>query len=878
MVMKCLRNKLFHQPIPVLSTTSSLYKLANVDENNCYYYDTASFQHLNSKNILLEDIVCKIPDFIYDAVNWPSSEELKKQLKSIDIIEKIDALLMHSNSDEWNERFYLDWKQQNPGYELRFIDYVPIKLYIKDIFIKESRNDIFLCENKVVYTPRKYSFAEIKNELKSKLYFPSEIITALVELYDKYNIKVQDLLKTNFINQVDIRERVEELKKEFEELAERQDIRERLAHNKYTFQWFQDFIKLELLNSSASDSVMPEKEITFYNIEQDPGSKRIVILKDPSRTITPTIEYCADFYAIIETKSGGIVNVQIQGVSKKGQTVLAFLSNPNSLLQINLNDVKKINLHFRGAIDLLGRLLNSFKLLGNTRGWGKDYDLKANLPENIQFIFGPPGTGKTTFLAKSIIDLLSNQMNIRILVLTPTNKAADVIAEKIVEQTGIENDWLVRYGTTFKNILIENEFLKDANSFILGAYERLAFVTTIHRFPYEEVVQSIVNSEPQMINICDIEWDYIIFDESSMISLSYITYVLHKRDKQFDNVLTSFIVGGDPLQIPPIVDIPNEDLPQGFDKDENIYSLIGLDSFQEKDQKLIPKYGSRITNLTTQYRSVEKIGKLFSYFSYGGLVNHGRESGIGGSPMSRSLPPNFSILGIKPITLIRFPVNSEDSLFTPSLLKKSPYHIYSAILLYELVRKFEQCLTPEEKWSIGIICPYRSQATLINKMIESLHLPPNLSIITDTVHGFQGDECDIVFFLLIPPKTRVFPSHYGAFIHKHYLINVAISRPKDYLVILYPDKETSGIENLEKIDKSNPNSIEYLIENMLGLNLQDITVHSTNLEVKLFKDNHHIENNVFTNEHQLVNVYNNAEKEYFVKESSTAIDIQFKWK
>jgi len=876
MVFRCFRMKLLDQPLPVNLKDLGFYQLSSVDNSNCYYYDSVSYQYLSLRNLSIEEIMTKVPEYIFDATIWGSSEELKKKLKPVDIKEKIDVDSLHSNSIEWNDRFYIDWKQQNSGYEIRYTDYLPVRLYIEDIFIKETRKDLFYCEKGILYTPRKFSFTEVINEVNSNQYLPTVAISSLVGLHDKYNMKVQDLLKTNFINQVDIRERVDEMKREFEELAERQEIRERLAHNKYTFQWFQDFIKLELLNSSAADSIIPEKEITFFNIEQDPGSKRIVVFKDPNRTITPTIEYCADFYAIIETKSGGIVNVQIQGVSKKGQTVLAFLSNPNSLLQINLNDVKKIDLHFKGSIDLLGRLLNSFRRLGHLRGWVQYYDLKEQLPENIQFIFGPPGTGKTTYLAQRIAELISTEKDLRILVLTPTNKAADVIAEKVIEKSSLQNDWLVRYGATFKNILIENDLLKDANSFMLDSYDSLAFITTIHRFPYEEVVQNFVNKEPQMIRICDIPWDYIIFDESSMISLSYITYVLHEREYKYDNVRTSFIVGGDPLQIPPIIDIPNEDLPEGFDKDENIYSMIELNSFVEKDQKLIPKYGQNIINLTTQYRSIESIGKLFSYFSYEGLVEHGRARGQGGSPLPRPLPLSISKLGIKPISLIRFPVNSEDSIFSPSLLRKSPYHIYSAILLYELIRVFEKELDPTEKWSIGIVCPYRSQATLINKMIESLHLPANLSVMTDTVHGFQGDECDLVFFLLIPPNSKIFPSYKGAFIHKHYLINVAISRPKDYLVILYPDNDTTGIENLQKIHKSNSSSIEYLIENLLGQSLKDVTSHSYEIEAKLFNDKNHIENNVFTNEHQLVNVYNISEKKYFIKESSTAIDIQFK--
>ena len=44
-------------------------------------------------------------------------------------------------------------------------------------------------------------------------------------------------------------------------------------------------------------------------------------------------------------------------------------------------------------------------------------------------IMGPAGTGKTTYLARNVlIPLMSQTRRCRILVLTPTNKAADVIS------------------------------------------------------------------------------------------------------------------------------------------------------------------------------------------------------------------------------------------------------------------------------------------------------------------------------------------------------------------------------------------------------------------------------------------------------------------
>ena len=78
--------------------------------------------------------------------------------------------------------------------------------------------------------------------------------------------------------------------------------------------------------------------------------------------------------------------------------------------------------------------------------------MRDNLPENIEFVFGPPGKGKTTYLATDIlIPLMKGEEDVKVIVLTPTNKAADVLARKIMEcadDPDTCSQWLVRFGIT----------------------------------------------------------------------------------------------------------------------------------------------------------------------------------------------------------------------------------------------------------------------------------------------------------------------------------------------------------------------------------------------------------------------------------------------
>lgn len=876
-VKLAIQNAYYEIPLPVTRLTAYEYGLASKTDGAIYYYDNNDFQQLFQINTSLREIVRAIQVRVYDATSWTESQDLKSSLQKIEITTVVDDGALIKEREEWSEVFYEEWKSQHPDLLLYYYDHLTQKLFLADNYIGSVKDPLFYKDDGNIYCPRKFSFQEIVAALRSNNFAPVKAIDDLVGLYNAHQMRIQELLNNPIIDE-DTRKIVEQKKRELEEIAHRKELKESLAQNKYCYKWFLDFIEIQKLQAGESDSSLPEQEISFFAAEWEIDSQRLIKLKDPNRTVTPTIEYCSDFRATFQFNSGRPVEVKIQDVSKKGQIIWAMLAKPKELAGVDLTNVKRIDLKFSRSVNLLSRLYNAFKRLGIDNSWNQIYNLKDNLTHDINFIYGPPGTGKTTLIAKRLIKKMEDFPNLKILVLTPTNKAADVLTHRIMSKTEDYDTWLVRYGATFSNDIIERELLKDKSSFIYQAYTRCVFITTIHRIPYEEAILTIEDSVPVPCRIADMHWDIVVFDEASMIPLSYIVYAMYKCGSRLANSTTEYWVGGDPYQIPPVVDIDDEDLPADFNKDENIYTLVDLKNFNEDEQKKVPIYGEqgKIDNLRTQYRSVEAIGKLFSKFTYGGELIHDRAKKRDGTENSRQLPKQVSELGIKPLTLLKFPVNLNDSVYTPAKLRKSPYHVYSAILILEMVRHFEQSISHDDNWTIGIVCPYRSQATLINKMIESLNLKHNLNVITDTVHGFQGDECDLVYFIVNPPNYSISDPSYGAFVHKHYLVNVAISRARDYLVVVYPDDQTQGINNLEKINKSKPGSIEDIIINELKIPLDDVTVSSRAVEQKLFGDSKFIEKNIITNKHQLVNVYNVAEKKYLVRESTTAIDIQFR--
>lgn len=103
------------------------------------------------------------------------------------------------------------------------------------------------------------------------------------------------------------------------------------------------------------------------------------------------------------------------------------------------------------------------------------------------------------------------------------------------------------------------------------------------------------------------------------------------------------------------------------------------------------------------------------------------------------------------------------------------------------------------------------------------------------------------------------------FLNKRNIINVSISRARDYLFILMPDGETENISNLKLIKK-----IETLCKDQNFC----VEMPSNRIENSKFGSESHIEDNSFSTSRQQVNVYREPERRYEVRTEDTAVDVQ----
>lgn len=103
------------------------------------------------------------------------------------------------------------------------------------------------------------------------------------------------------------------------------------------------------------------------------------------------------------------------------------------------------------------------------------------------------------------------------------------------------------------------------------------------------------------------------------------------------------------------------------------------------------------------------------------------------------------------------------------------------------------------------------------------------------------------------------------FLNKQNILNVSISRAKDYLFILMPDDKTENINKLQKVKE---------IETLIKASNEYSETHTNLVEGIIFGQGNYLEENAFSTSHQIVNVYSKPEKRYEVRSEETAIDVQ----
>lgn len=624
---------------------------------------------------------------------------------------------------------------------------------------------------------------------------------------------------------------------------------------KYSKGWFLDGLRYEYLNAKedSKDKIAKSISLTFSKVA--PEHSNVYCFSNSSQLIPRWLEEIdGDLKATLQFVDGEDITVCfamacVQDFSLK---LRAKGNDADKLNQINWEKLTLASLDVNNPKGLVKNLYDAFAKLP----FSNDFDMQNGLKNNVKFIFGPPGTGKTYYLAHEVISKhIRENESCKVLVLTPTNQAADVITKELISANpDTYFDWLGRFVATNDQDIEESGLVWDRKS-ILYQQDKCCLVSTIARLSYD----FFENEDGDRTYIKDVVWDYVVCDEGSMISLPEIMYAIYQFS--FASKGTQIVIAGDPKQLQPIDTA-------GVWNAENIYKVVGLNSFKEPLTKPIP---FEVVNLKVQRRSVPAIGELFSRYSYDGLLSHYRGE-------KDLFDLHLDKLSLKPITYLPFHVNNFDDIFGSKKMSGSNIHIYSAILTGELCRYIAKEYVKKAngiKLKIGVICPYIAQVQLIDRLLGGYTDLPSTDIVEisiGTIHSFQGDQRNIVFALFNPPKGMASKRQdaFTMLVNDNHLVNVAISRAQDYLCVMVPDSSSYGRENLKDINRVADviNSKDFPYKNWCG------QIDCSSIEELLFGDKDFLKKHSFVTSHQMANVYTPTNYEYEIRVDDNAIDIQ----
>lgn len=465
--------------------------------------------------------------------------------------------------------------------------------------------------------------------------------------------------------------------------------------------------------------------------------------------------------------------------------------------------------------------------------------LRKSLRNRVLFVWGPPGTGKTSTLGFIMANYLVKGK--KVLFASNTNRAVDVgLLSALDALRAVERDHLVDRVTRFGEVALDEPRLEQvlfdyqleqekqrrekkasALGSVLDRYykfrkeidtlleegeevpgeldvkmeelerevdghggeealeekvERLATVNERVELQRRELVATTLAKVCTSDLFDGLSFDAVVVDEASMANLPYLMVLAAKAESHM-------VVVGDPMQLPPIA-LTEEPEARAF-LEEDIFTFVSGaeragDLFQWHDENR-----SITSFFDTQYRLNRDLADVLSSVFYEGRL---RTVGEGGADEKR---PEAGREDRTPT------VNVVDSRrYGPVLTQKdegkgfSPVNeVHMALIGKMLRRLILKHQVPAEE--IGVIVPFRNTVYDIRRELFAEGMD---RVEVGTIHTFQGREKKVIIFdtVMSGERRRGRRRHYsvrpfdeeknGLAVPR--LLNVALSRSKERLVII----------------------------------------------------------------------------------------------
>ena len=411
------------------------------------------------------------------------------------------------------------------------------------------------------------------------------------------------------------------------------------------------------------------------------------------------------------------------------------------------------------------------------------------------FLWGPPGTGKTTTLGALLAQYLVSFPQVPVLLLSTTNSAVDlalVAVDKALEQLApsvpdaaaarkrcrrIGNHFTISTYSDREHLLParDTKLLQQVTSLearrpekenVRAYAEWKLKIESVRAQLREHIAHALANARLVALTttraVFNFEtlaahapYDLIVFDEASQVGLAHALALAP--------LAKSVIFAGDPQQLSPIVRSKHNLAQQWLGKSMFVYK---------------GKPAAQTCQLNEQSRMAEPICNLVSGLFYDGDLVVAQDCQSDQRWMTKrslvSLPP----IGDKSVSLYAVEESG-----TWSQKYRGNIRYQSAKYIEDLVGTLTRQIGPE---NILILTPFRAQRALIRSCLRQAG---HRQVAVSTVHRAQGRECHTVLFDPVQGDSPFLQTESA-----EQLINVALSRAQARLVVfLSPEDQKNPL-------------------------------------------------------------------------------------